>query len=129
MTRGLTVWIVIMAVETLHGVLRGVFLVPVTGEAMASRIGWPVGALLVLGLATALIRWTGLKDRGSLLRLGLAWAALTFVFEIAIGMLRGLAPFQIAAEINPLSGGLLVYSLIVVALAPLAAARLRGVLA
>lgn len=128
MTRGLAVWLVIMAAETLHGVLRGLFLVPVTGEAMASRIGWPIGAMLVLGLTTALIRWTGLKDMRSLLLLGLAWAALTFGFEIAIGILRGLGPAQIIAEIDPLSGGLLVYSLIVVALAPLAAARLRGVL-
>lgn len=128
MTRGLAVWLIIMAAETLHGVLRGLLLVPVTGEAMAARIGWPIGAMLVLGLATALIRWTGLKELRSLLFLGLAWAALTLGFEIGIGILRGLEPVQIAAEINPLSGGLLVYSLIIVALAPLAAARLRGVL-
>jgi hypothetical protein len=127
MTRGLTVWLIIMAAETVHGILRGLFLVPSASEALASRIGWPVGAVLVLAIAALLIPWTGLRETSRLLRLGLLWAALTFAFELLVGVLSGLDATRIRAEINPLAGGLLVYSLIVMTLAPLVAARIRGV--
>ncbi len=126
MGRGLAVWVLIMAVETVHGILRGLFLVPRVGEAMAGRIGWPVGLVIVLGITVLAIRWIGLSERRALLGLGLIWLVLTFCFEIAIGYARGLSNEAILAEINPLSGGLMVYSLVVMLLAPLVAARIRG---
>lgn len=126
MSRGLIAWLIIMAAETAHGILRGLFLVPAVGEVAASRIGWPIGMVIVLGIAMLMARWTRLRDTTSLLHLGLLWAMLTFLFEIAIGVLRGLDGPAIWAEINPLEGGLMVYSLLVMVLAPLVAARLRG---
>ena len=126
MLRGLLVWLAIMLAETVHGVLRGLFLVPRVSEAMASRIGWPIAVAIVLTITWAFIGWTDLKDQRSLFGLGVLWAALTFLFEIAIGLLRGLAAPRIRAEINPLVGGLMLYSLIVMAVAPWVAARLRG---
>ncbi len=127
MTRGLVLWLIIMAAETVHGILRGLFLVPAMGEAAAGRIGWPIGAVVVLGITLLLIRWTGLRTLRALMMLGLVWAGLTFVFEILIGLLRGMDAARIAAEINPLSGGLLIYSLVLMGLAPLIAAKIRGV--
>lgn len=128
MLPGLLVGLLIMAVETVHGVVRGIFLVPAVGEAAASRIGWPIGMAIVLTITLLLIRWTGLRDVPSLLRLGAIWAALTFVFEIAIGLARGLDATAIWHEANPLAGGLMVYSLAVMFVAPLLAAKLRGML-
>lgn len=128
MLRGLVIWLLIMAVETVHGVLRGIFLAPTVGEAMASRIGWPIGMVIVLAITLLCIRWTGLRDAQSLLKLGAIWAALTVLFEIAIGLARGLDATAIWYEINPLTGGLMIYSIIVMFAAPLLAARLRGVL-
>lgn len=125
MTRGLLVWLLIMLIETIHGVLRGLVLVPRLGEDMASRIGWPTGLIIVLGVSYLTIRWIGLRDTSNLIRLGALWAALTFVFELVIGMLRGLDAAQLWAEINPLAGGLLIYSVIVMFIAPLAAHHLR----
>ena len=126
MSRGLIVWLIIMAAETAHGILRGLFLVPRVGEVLSSRIGWPVGMVIVLGIAALMARWVGFRDTPSLLRLGVLWAILTFLFEVAIGVLRGLDGPAIWAAINPLAGGLMVYSLAVMLVAPLAAARLRG---
>jgi hypothetical protein len=126
MSRGLIVWLIIMAAETAHGILRALFLVPRVGEVMSSRIGWPVAIVIVLGIAVLMARWVGLRDTPSLLRLGVLWAILTFLFEVAIGVLRGLDGPAIRAEINPLAGGLMVYSLLVMLLAPLIASRLRG---
>ena len=61
MARGLLVFLGIMAVETVHGVLRGLFLVPRVGEETAARLGWPVGMVLVLLISTLAIGWTGLS--------------------------------------------------------------------
>jgi hypothetical protein len=126
MLRGLAVWLLIMAVETLHGVLRQLFLVPRVGEAWAGRIGWPVAAVLVICIATAAARWMDLKGPSAQWRLGMIWAALTFIFEIAVGLWRGLDAQHIMAEINPFSGGLLLLSVAVILVAPRVGARLRG---
>ena len=127
MFRGLLVWLIIMVLETGHGVLRGLFLVPWLGEAAAGRIGWPIGLVIVMATALIMARWVGLRDTAPLLRLGLAWLVLTFGFEVAVGLLRGFDGARIWAEVNPLAGGLMVYSLAVMVVAPLLAARLRGV--
>ncbi len=124
MARGLLVFVLIMAVETVHGVLRGLFLVPRVGEEMASRIGWPLGLLLVLAISMLTIRWTGLRTRGALLRLGVVWAVLAIAFEITIGMLRGMGAPEIMAELDPRTGTI-AYSALVMLLAPLVAATLR----
>lgn len=126
MSRGLAVWLVIMLVETLHGLLRGLLLVPRVGEDMAGRIGWPIGLVIVLGISIALAPWMATRDTSALLRLGGLWALLTLVFEITIGLLRGFDVPHMLAELNPLAGGLAIYSLAVMFLAPLLAARLRG---
>jgi predicted anti-sigma-YlaC factor YlaD len=125
MARGLLVFLLIMAVETVHGVLRGLFLAPRVGEEMAGRIGWPVALVLVLLIAWATIRWIGLRGTRELVALGAAWAVLTIAFEVMIGMLRGMGMPEIMAELNPLTGTI-PYSAAVMLIAPWAAARLRG---
>lgn len=126
MARGLLIWLLIMLVETLHGVLRGVFIAPRFGEAAAERIGWPVAAALVLGVALMGIRWTGLTSRNQLLALGAAWAALTALFELAVGTLRGLDAPALLTALNPLTGSI-PWSAALMLATPLIAAGLRGV--
>lgn len=125
MGRGLLVWLLIMLVETAHGVLRAVLLVPRIGADAAGRVGWPVAALLVLVITALTLRWTGLAGRASLLRLGIAWAVLTVLFEMLIGALRGLDRDALLAALNPLTGSI-VWTAAVMLIAPLAASWLRG---
>lgn len=124
MKRGLTVWLLIMLIETLHGVLRGLFLTPRVGEEMASRIGWPVGLALVFGVSLLAIRWTGIAGIAPLLRLGAVWAVLTVAFELLIGAARGLNEAQLIAALDPRTGSI-AYSAAVMLLTPLAADWLR----
>ena len=126
MGRGLLVFLSIMAAETVHGVLRGLFLVPRVGQDMAAWLGWPVGMLIVLLISTLAIGWTGIRTRGGLLRLGALWAVLTIAFEVMIGLLRGMGAAEVLQAFNPLAGTIL-YSAAAMFLAPLAAARLRGI--
>lgn len=124
MTRGLLVWLLIMLVETIHGVLRALLLVPRIGETAAARLGWPVGALLVVVIAFLSLRWMRLTAPRQLLLLGAAWAVLTLLLELAIGLLRGFPPQAFVAALNPLTGTIF-WSAAVMFLAPVAAARLR----
>ena len=126
MLRGVVVWCAFMAIETLQGILRGIFLVPRVGLDLSNKIGWPIAACIVFGVTVLTIRWVGLAGTQALLTLGALWAALTLIFEIGIGLLRGLDAAQLIHEINPFSGGLLVYSLLVVFLSPYFALKLRG---
>ena len=126
LARGLLVWLIIMLVETIHGVLRGLILAPRLGEEASARIGWPVGLLLVLLISWLTIHWTGLHRTRDLLVLGLIWAVLTAGFEVAIGFARGLGQDGILAALHPATGTI-PYSALVMFLAPLVAARLRGV--
>ncbi len=119
------IWLLIMLVETVHGVLRGVFMVPRLGEAAAEQVGWPVAAILVMVISVSAIRWTGLTATAPLLRLGAAWALLTLLFEIVIGLLRGLDPEALLAALDP-RNGTVAASAALMFVAPLLAARLRG---
>lgn len=127
MLRGLAVWLLIVGLESLHGTLREFFLVPRLGTELSARIGWPLGLVIVYATAWLTARWIGLTATASLLRLGVAWALLTFAFEIGIGLLRGYGWPRIFAEYNPLQGGLMGLGLVAMALAPLLAARLRKI--
>ncbi|WP_395685854.1 hypothetical protein [Aestuariivirga sp.] len=123
MARGMILWLVIMLVETTHGVLRGLFLAPHLGESNAARVGWPIGLLLVLLVSIVGIRWTRVSGRPALLRLGGLWAAATALFEVLVGVLRGLDGPALLAAIDPRTGSVF-YSAIVMFLAPVLAWRL-----
>jgi hypothetical protein len=126
MWRGLILWLIIMALETVNGVLRGLYFVPAVGEALAGRIGFATGSVIVLTAALVGIGWTALGSFRHLLALGAIWAVLTLFFEIGIGLLRGYDWMRIWAEIDPRSGGTMLASLTIMLFAPMLAARLRG---
>lgn len=124
MARGLLIWVLLMLVETVHGLLRGLWLARRVGADVAGLIGWPVAAALVLAITLLTIHWTGLATRSALLRLGAVWAILTVLFELAIGALRGLTLHELLAALNPLTGTV-AWSAALMLAAPLLAARLR----
>lgn len=127
MRRTLLVWLLLMAVETLHGTLRTLFLAPVLGDAPARRVSVATGSVLVFVLTLATIRWVGATRATSLVGIGLLWVLLTVGFEVALGRLVfDMAWSRIAAEYDLLHGGYMGLGLLVMLLAPWATARLRG---
>lgn len=126
--RAWLVWLVVIAAETAHGVLRGLLLVPLVGDLPAQQIGVPVGSLLVLAVAYLFIRWMDARTNRQLLGVGLLWVVLTVLFEIGLGRLAlGLSWDRIAEDYDPARGGFLAAGLLVMAAAPRLAAWLRGV--
>lgn len=123
--RALGVWLAIVLAETLHGVLRGLWLVPRVGEAAAQRVGFLLGCAIVLGIAAAASRWLGARSATQRWQVGLLWCVLMAGFEIAIGLARGFDAARIGAEFNPAQGGLMAFGLLLTLAAPTLGARLR----
>jgi len=83
--RALLVWLLMMAVETIHGMLRNRFLVPVLGDVGARQIGVLIGSAIILGIAVLLIGWIRPTSERALLAIGALWLVLTLAFEFGLG--------------------------------------------
>lgn len=124
--RALVIWVVLILAEILHGIVRGIFLVPVVGEFRSNQIGVFTGSLIILAIALAFIRWIGASRPLELLGVGILWTALTLAFEVVFGRyVVGASWERLAADYNVLEGGLLPFGLLVLLLSPLVAGKLR----
>jgi hypothetical protein len=123
--RALAVWMLMMVIETIHGVLRNRFLIPVIGVVGSSQIGVLIGSALILGVAILTIVWIHPTSERSLLVIGALWLTLTLAFEFGLG--RALdRPWQtMLADYDLSRGGLLSIGMVVLALSPSIAARIR----
>jgi hypothetical protein len=123
--RALVVWLVIILAETVHGVLRELFLAPLVGDLPARQFGVAVGSLLVFAIALLFSRWLGARTLRAQLAVGLVWVGLTVAFEIALGSLLGLPRERMLADYDFARGGFLGVGLLFMLLAPALAAGLR----
>ena len=124
--RAVAVWLVMIAAETIHGVLRAMLLVPLVGNLSARQIGVPIGSLLIFAVACLFIRWISAKMRLQLLGVGLLCVVLTVLFEIGLGRLVLDLPWdRITEDYDPARGGFLGLGLLFMAMSPLLAARVR----
>ena len=112
-----------MLIETVHGVLRGLFLVPFTGQIGANQIGVAVGSLLILLVTVVSLKWIGAVRTRELLFVGLAWTLLTLIFEIGLGYVAG-GWERVQMDYDPRQGGLMPIGLFIMLLSPLIAKRL-----
>jgi len=124
--RACAVWLLMMAAETLHAIARAAWIVPAVGERQARPIGFAAGSLIVLLIAWALAPWLRAGTRAERIAVGLAWAALLLLFEIGLGLARGLSWAAIQAEFVPSRGGWMAFALLVMAAAPSIAAGIRA---
>jgi hypothetical protein len=123
--RPFVVWIVIILAESVHGVLRQLFLTPIIGDLRARQIGVLVGSLLVFAIALLFSRWLSARTLRAQLAVGLAWVVLTVAFELGLGVLLGLPRERIVADYDVAAGGFMAFGLLFMLLAPALAARLR----
>ena len=126
-TRAVAIWLVLIAAEILHGIARGIFLVPHVGEFRSSQIGVFTGSVIILAIALASVRWIGASRTTELLLVGFLWLVLTLAFEVAFGrFVVGASWERLAADYNVLEGGLLPFGMLVLLLSPLIAGKIRG---
>jgi hypothetical protein len=124
--RAVIVWLVIIIAESIHGVLRQVFLAPLVGDLPARQIGVVVGSLIIFAVALASSRWLDARRLGTQLAVGVVWVVLTIVFELGLGALLGLGRERMLVDYDISQGGYMVFGLLFMLLAPALAARIRG---
>lgn len=125
--KAFVVWLVLIGLETIHGVLRTILLAPYVGDFRARQIGVFTGSLLILVVSCLFVRWLRASTSTSLLVVGLVWLVLTILFEMTIGrFVLGLSWERLASDYDISRGGLLPIGLVFLGFAPLIAARLRG---
>ena len=127
--RSLVVWFGLLVVAILNGALREATLVPRLGNEAAhavSSITLSLAILIVVYLVIPWIRPATLHQAGAV---GVGWLCLTLLFEFGFGhYLRGRPWQELLADYNVVRGRIWVLVLVTTALAPLAAARVRGLL-
>jgi peptidoglycan/LPS O-acetylase OafA/YrhL len=107
-----------MLVETGHGIVREVFIAPAIGALRARQLGVLVGSVLVLLIARALARWLKADTRRAQLAIGAFWVALTLSFEFAMGRAMHLDWHRLLSDYNPAAGGFMLLGLAVMFAAP-----------
>jgi hypothetical protein len=122
--RATLVWMLIMLAETVHGVVREIFIAPVLGDLRARQLGVLVGAALIFLIAWATARWVSAAAGVPRLIVGIYWVLLTLAFEIALGRAIGLGWSRILEDYDLTRGGFMSLGLVFMACAPALAARL-----
>jgi len=127
LVRAFLVWLVIIAGETVHGILRGVLLVPIVGDFPARQIGVLLGSLLIFAVVYLFIRWIDARKTLQHLSVGLLRVVLTALFEIGLWRLvLGLPRERFTEDYDVTRGGFMGVGLLFMAAAPRLAAWLRG---
>lgn len=125
--RAFAVWVLLMTAEVAHGILRTLLLTPAVGDFRGRQIGVFTGSLLILVITALTIRWIRARGPRTLVMIGGAWVVLTLAFEIGLGRLVfGYSWERLGSDYNVLRGGLLPIGFVVLASAPLIAARRIG---
>jgi len=125
--RALAVWLLIMVAESIHGTLRQLFLAPLIGDLPARQWGVLAGSVIILVIAVLCIRWISARSLRQQLGVGLLWLVLIVNFEFSLGVMLDYPVARILQDYDPTQGGYMGFGLLFVLLAPLLAARLRGV--
>ena len=123
--RAVAVWLLIALLETVHGIARGLWLVPALGEVAAQRLGFAIGCALVIVVAWATSGWLGAATRRTQLQAGALWLLLMLGLELAVGRARGFGWARIAAEFDPRQDGWMLFGLLLMFFAPMLGAWMR----
>ncbi len=125
LARAVLAWVLVALAETLHGVLRALLVMPVVGELASRQIGVFSGSALILFIAWLVIRWIGAVRRAELLAVGGVWFGLMLGFEVGFARVLGYSWERILSDYKPTEGGLMLFGMGVILVAPLLAARWR----
>jgi len=125
--KAIIIWLLLIVAEIVHGIARGILLVPHVGHSRSNQIGVFTGSIIILVIAVVFVRWIGATRPVHLFLVGFLWLALTLTFEILFGrFVVGASWERLAADYNVLKGGLLPIGMLILLMSPLIAWKIRG---
>jgi hypothetical protein len=125
--RAFAAWLIILLLANLNGALRELWLIPRVGEMPGRVASTLILSGLVLLLSWLMIGWVRPARPGDALGVGLFWLALTLAFEFIVGhYVLGKSWAVLLEDYDVARGRIWILVLVMVVVAPLLAARLRG---
>lgn len=126
--RAFVVWLLIIGLETVHGILRTVFLAPWIGDFPSRQIAVFTGSLLIFLVSLLTVSWIQAGSTRQWLLVGLVWVAVTVLFEVALGKVLLALPWErILEDYDVTRGGLLGFGLLFMLLSPMLAGKVRKI--
>ena len=125
--RALLAWLLVIAAETVHGIIRQLFISPLLGDLPTRQLGVLVGSLIVFIIACLTIRWINAWTPAAQLGTGMAWVALTVAFELVLGTALGYPLERMTSDYDVTRGGYMAFGLLFMLFSPLLAAKVRHV--
>ena len=127
--RALLIGLLMAAAEVSLGILRVRFLNPRVGDQRARQIGVGTGSVIILVIAWFAVPWIGAPSAAGLLGVGLLWLVLMLALDLGFGrFVFRLSWKRIAEDFDLRRGRWLPVGMLILFLAPLLVAKLRGVL-
>ncbi len=117
--RAIAVWIVIILVETVHGILREALLKPLVGDFRARQIAVFTGMCLIFVIVLFFAKWLAVSNIRDQMLVGFLWVVLTVCFEIGLGLaVFGLSYERLLEDYDISRGGLMGIGLLFLFLVP-----------
>ncbi len=121
------IWLVIVLAAILNGTLREKILVPMIGSSMALPLSGISLAVLVFFVSLTFVPFIAASETKAYVIIGLFWLFLTLLFEFIFGhFVAGKSWQDIAQVFNVKKGDLFLLVLVVTAISPWLAAKIRG---
>ena len=122
--RAIAIWLLIVVAESVHGVIRQLFIAPILGDLPARQLGVFIGSVLILLISWLTARWLNAATLKSQLSVGVLWVVLIVLFELSLGAALGYSRARMLSEYNMAQGGLMGFGLLFLLFAPTLGARL-----
>lgn len=124
--KALAIWAGILILAVLNGALRVAIFIPKLGTVAGLVLSGVLLSALIFVVAYLSLPWLGARHVAQLLGIGLGWLSLTLVFEFSFGLWQGKS-WQVMLEAYTFKdGNIWPAVLVVTALAPYLAAKVRG---
>lgn len=126
-SRAMAVWLVMAVAAIVNGLLRESLLLPLLGSTWALPVSGIILSLLILVIAYLLLPWIAVRSESGCLLLGLFWLLLTLCLEVPFGYFVLEKSWHEIMQVFILgTGNLFSVVLLITAVSPWIAARIRG---
>lgn len=124
--KSLVAWAIILLFAILNGMLRVKVLLPELGAPWGMVFSGVLLSAIIFFAAYLALPWLGTRHLPTLWRIGFGWLALTLIFEVSMARWQGLSWSVMLQAYTFKNGNLWPLVLIVIAVAPVAAAKFRA---
>lgn len=124
--KSLVVWVIILGFAILNGMFRAAVLLPLLGTPWGMLLSGALLSAIIFVAAYLALPWLGTRKVPTLWGIGLGWLALTLIFELSIARWQGMSWSAMFEAYTFNNGNIWPLVLLVVAVAPVTTAKIRG---